>query len=342
MDTSEEKEFKVKPQRATKDFSEEDFLRDMLINLAADLNTPPDILTAEFSKIEEEDALILKVEALTEVSYSCNIGRDRDEEYIDIETSYNTQTKRNEDKLVKKVRTVVDWQPYSGTSTSNETVFVCQNSETVDDYGNDLLREAYACCNIESGSDEEEIIVNATALGVAKEIAVKKCYKKVRFPGDHIDCETVNGDIKIKKLSGLIVPEYYLGYLYKDNTYYAASFAGGKLKSRILIPEESEILKTDKLIANKTKSLTICGAVILILGILLAACSFFVSGIGLWFLIPLISGIVLLILDFSVVRGVMRSKILNDKKAQKREALIKLLQKTGLSPLNQKELNLFK
>ncbi|MDE6557495.1 MAG: hypothetical protein K2K39_00150 [Clostridia bacterium] len=100
------------------ELTSEDFMRAVLLKIAAEENAPADVFTAaSFSKPRLTTEEIIVTQAKVNLDYTCEIGYDKTEQYFD---NYSKTT---------KTRNVIDWKPFSGRTSGNETLIV-RNGET--------------------------------------------------------------------------------------------------------------------------------------------------------------------------------------------------------------------
>ena len=115
--------------------TEQEFLRDALIELATNADSPTDIFDAKFETVKNEEIKVLVNEVTADAFYTVTIGTNRTEEYTVMEKkdvkyykygnrpATSSEINKGEyvtvrvDTPVVKTRTVTDWTPFSGTST---------------------------------------------------------------------------------------------------------------------------------------------------------------------------------------------------------------------------------
>lgn len=71
-----------------KEHSKKEFLRAAIIKIASDLDTPIDVVRAEFSEVKESVKEIILCTAHVESNYTASIGYDRKEQYQTTERKY--------------------------------------------------------------------------------------------------------------------------------------------------------------------------------------------------------------------------------------------------------------
>lgn len=213
-----------------KEFSKDDFLRELIIELGIQNSTPVDVVDAEFKEVKESVREVIVCTAKVEGTCTASVGYDRQEPYIDYETykekvgnSYVTRQ-----RAVTKYRTVTDWQlfstPYSGEATCtayNSDEFELDDSEIV---------SAIKSVNKNSITETGEAEVNPT--GLASAIAaceLKVEWNAVKFPGDRHKDQKYDSNSDVLSLSCYKMPYYEVVYTYNGNDYSACCFACGDI-----------------------------------------------------------------------------------------------------------------
>ena len=128
-----------------KTISKEEFMRNLLIEMSKSMLTPANILEAEFSDIEEFEEEFLVVSANVNVSYSASCGYDRKVQY------------RASDGTTK-TKTVTDWSPYSGISSSAEQGFAV-NKDKANPVLNSTFRKVFD--SFDTDCNTKEIVLMA-------------------------------------------------------------------------------------------------------------------------------------------------------------------------------------
>lgn len=142
--------------------TKESFVRDSLIEIYSAIDAPVSIDSIELSDVYESTYQILGQTSDYEISYTAEIGYDRQEQYVDTEEVYDKDLQRRITKNVIKTRTVTDWQPYNGTVTKKGAAFnEITNDDTVD------LGDLDEITAIRYGSysyEEAEVTLNGSAV----------------------------------------------------------------------------------------------------------------------------------------------------------------------------------
>ncbi|MDE6667927.1 MAG: hypothetical protein K2K38_06235 [Clostridia bacterium] len=329
--------------KVKKELVKEAFLRDTLIRLSLNEGTPLDILDSEFGEVTESEDEYLSVHADVEINYTCQIGNDRTEEYWDKETYYENGTKKYRD--IKKTRTITDWSPFSGSNQSEEIVIVA-NKNTDILYNCKINEKAHPALRT-SNTENWEVLgvggensnkntfadISLDALRQAEILCKDECFARVRLPGDHQKDKDYHGTVKVKKITGYILPEYSLQYKYKDNTYRATSFAFGEVNSDYTAPTEHE--KVEKLAKKKAKPFLWSGISAILLAVVFAICSGFVaSGVFTALYILSFLGGIGLILTYIFIQSKFRNNIYKNRQQEKIKLLNAALEKRGLTPFS--------
>ncbi len=149
--------------------TKESFVRDSLIEIYSSIDAPVTIDSIEFSDVHESTYQILGQTSDYEITYSSEIGYDREEQYLEEETKYDRDLQRNITRNVVKTRTVTDWQPYNGTVTKKGAFLnELTNNDTVD-LGD--FDETIACQFAGFCYDESEVCFNGTPVGDPEKLA---------------------------------------------------------------------------------------------------------------------------------------------------------------------------
>ena len=97
-----------------KEHSKEQFIRAAMIKLASNIDTPVDVVKADFGEVKESVKEVILCAGHVESDYTASIGYDREETYWTKEKRRNSSTNQYYYVDVEKKRTVTDWHPYSG------------------------------------------------------------------------------------------------------------------------------------------------------------------------------------------------------------------------------------
>lgn len=100
--------------------TKESFERNAYLTLYTSSKTQEDIDTVVLSDIAEGEVTLVRQSATFNFDYTAEIGYDRQEQYVDVEEYYDSDTKTRRKRNVIKTRTVTDWRPHSGKSTNKQ------------------------------------------------------------------------------------------------------------------------------------------------------------------------------------------------------------------------------
>lgn len=323
-------------ERIKKEFDGQEFLRDTLIRLSLNAKTPPDICESQFSQVYENEAEFLNVNANVYISYSCMVGQDRKEEYIDQETYYKDGARRV--RNVKKTRTVTDWTPLSGTSSSVESVFVRNTDEDItSQYIDDLtVNNLLQTCKKDSVCEyrDKEIEACSGAIVAAYELCKMKCFDKIRLPGDHQKDKDYNGTAEPITVSGLVLTEYSLTFTYKGKEYKSVALGSGEVHSNFDAPDDSYSIK--QTVKKKMRPILFTSIAFFAICLLFIAFSTFLDFNLSWALIPFFVALFLIIFYCARISACER-KAIKERLKIKLKYLEQTLSKNGLQPLTEKE-----
>ena len=249
-----------------KEVTEQQFLRNVLISLSKDTESPANIMKAKFGKVVEMQAEFLVMSANVEVNYSGSCGYDRKEEYQTTESKYVREgeyytckgvTKRaayngSVQVDVIKTRTVTDWSSHSGTIQTDKAVALL-NNDKADKQLEHLFPTAFKEAKDESVLEEGVADVNATAY----KSAIKECERSatwdVNWPGDHQKNESYNCKSDVQSVMCYIVPCYTVEFEYNGKKYRARGLAIGKINEVHEVPAPDGKAETIEMIEKRRK-----------------------------------------------------------------------------------------
>lgn len=179
-----------------KEHSKEQFLRAAMIKLASDIETPIDVVKADFGEVKESVKEVILCTAHVESDYTASIGYDRQEQYQTTESKFLSEgdwytckgVQKRADRSgsyqvdVIKTRTVTDWQPYSGHIGGDATCVAMNGSE---EYSEGRLIDVIKSTKDESVVEKGEAIVSPVGLKEVKENCRGVVESRIDFPGDH-------------------------------------------------------------------------------------------------------------------------------------------------------------
>ena len=308
-------------ERIAKEISEEQFLREALLRLSLEKETPVDVLDSKFEPIVTVEKEYLLVDVDVECSYTCSVGYNREESYYENGHRYT--------------RTVTDWRPFSGNNSSREKVYVsnapsqegCATGSIISTCIKDTKQESIK-------KVDEEIEIYPEALDYAREVCLDSCYSRVDLPGDEQRDEDYSGSTTINSVLGAIIPEYEMEYTYNEQKYKVNGFACGNSCMDKTYPSTANTIKEN---ANKKFNellqYAICSFCI---GLILAMFSIlrFVQ------VVAILGSIVLFVIYFLKKREFKENEYM-DMRRKKREKLIQVLKDKNLPELTVEEIEYF-
>lgn len=222
-----------------KEIEKEAFLRQLLINLGNNAETPVDVVNAEIGEVQESIREVILCTAQVSGTCTASVGYDRQEPYID----YETYKEKVGDKYitrqrpVTKYRTVTDWQLFN-TVYSGEATCAADNSDEYISYGDiELALKTIA---------EDSIVTKGEATVSQKGLAraIKACetsveIREVRFPGDRQKDKRYNSTSKVQSVSCFRLPFYEVTFTYEGKEYTASGFACGRLVVHNDVPKKN-------------------------------------------------------------------------------------------------------
>lgn len=330
-DKKERKMLVEKVYKLVEERGENDFLRDSLIALAKQKETPSDIFESEFGDVVKTENEYIGIVADVNIDYTCSVGYDRQEEYYDKVKKYDSTIKDYRYEYVKKTRTVTDWSPFSGSNSTRETTMVANKGDGYSTEKETLALESVRTTKADNiVAVEEEFIGNEDAIRRAKNYCLGACYVHAIKPGDHQKDGHYSGHANIADIGGYNISEYSMNYKYNGETYRTDAFASGSSKLRKTFPNIAKDVKAEA--SAKLKPFLYAGigcfVAALILSILFTALGF----------LAFAAGVACIVLYF-----VKRSKAMNEAfavgKEKKKEQLQQMLKAKGLAPLSPDELN---
>ncbi len=213
------------------EINENEYMRAVLFDLAANEKTPDDIFDAEFHRPVCDRVQAVAIGADVDLSYSVSIGYDRKEE----RRVYNKFSNRVETEY----ETVTDWHPLSG-NYSCSVVGYAENKDNPNTYMSKYIELAYCTAKKESvcrydGSEKTEapLPLNQNAVNAAKNDACHKATLKCQkeLPGNRHKDFKERSSVNYNSSASFTLPRYSVDYSYKSTRYKTTSFATGKYKS---------------------------------------------------------------------------------------------------------------
>lgn len=215
------------------EFSPDDFLREVYIQLTQCKNVPADILDSQFDPVQTGYRQFVKVRANVSLNYNASIGYDHEEQYVVYE-----ENSRGIKEPVTKTRTVTNWSATAGSY--NESYDGLAFNDEGDSDGNTI--SALSNALVSNGSDNiyllEEVNFKtelpAEPSDEAIEAAKRDCYDEVEYNckrslgGDHVRDFNSSGTMDVESICSCVAPFYSVSYKHQDKTYQLRNFAFGK------------------------------------------------------------------------------------------------------------------
>jgi len=305
--------------KISKEHEQKGFLREIAISLSQQKETPTDILKSQFKSIDEFEKEYICVEADVDLNYSCTIGYDKEVSYYENGN--------------KKTKTVTDWQPFCGTYQSEESIIVGNGNDQEEYRNRYAVVELLKSCKQESVKDtDDRMTINANALEDAKGDCIASSFYSIRLPGDRQKDKEYSGRVDVKKVTGIIVPQYATSYSYQEKEYAVNGFASGDMQIEMDYPSIAE--DVNKEAKKKAAPFKWAGLGALALGVILNIIDMNLCWIGY---VPALG----LCITYFIMKNKASNSIFSLKKEKKKEELIAFLQKNQLKPLTEEELKKF-
>ena len=264
-----------------KEFSKDDFLRELIIELGTKNNTPVDVVDADFKDVRESVREVIVCSAQVEGHCTASVGYDRQEPYTDYETYREKVGDRyvTRQRAVTKYRTVTDWQIFR-TQYAGEATCAAYNSDEFG-YDNSGIVSAIKSVKNDSIVEKGEATVNST--GLARAIAACESqveWSSVTFPGDRHKDVNYNSNSDVQSLSCYKLPYYDVAYTYNGKDYAACCFACGNINIKTETPPNDIDItaivqeKTENLEKVKKQSWTLFTLSLIVVAILCIALKF--------------------------------------------------------------------
>lgn len=310
------------------------FFANALTKIALDKDSPDDIFTkGVFNPVKTEYCQYLRASGNVELSYSATIGYDRKEEYLEKVRKYDSKTKREYETYEKKVRTVTDWHPHSGTYRGSHIGTV---ENVPSDYA-DAVDYSSLCSQRATLYDAEKSKLPAPVAPTSDAIELAKLDIKISatiqcsssLPGDKNKDFHSDGTVDLTAIECHVAPRYVLEYSYNENNY--SAMAHTVANSEIKLTTPSVKAKNEKEIeSQKTVKtwniLTLCA---LLTSILFAIIMPVVLKITF-----AVIGLVSFIIN-CIVKAKVAKSIYAEKERNKKKTLIDLLKKKGIDIPNE-------
>lgn len=317
------------------EFSSDDFLREVFIQLTQCKNVPTDILDSQFEPVKTEYRQFVKVRANVSLNYSASIGYDHEEQYVVYE-----ENSRGIKEPVTKTRTVTNWSATSGSYNESYDGLAFNDEGDSDDDTFSALSNSL----MSNGADNiyllEEVNFKtelpAEPGDEAIETAKRDCYDGVEYNckhslgGDHVRDFNSSGTMDVESVCSCVAPFYSVSYKHKDKTYQLRNFAFGKSE---LLGTFRDSSKDDKNLAEqKSVPYLIASFILCFISIIVSlssknmgasACMFFICAV--MFCVSL------------YMKTYYLNKNFKERQTIKLEKLTKKLAEVNMKPLDENE-----
>ncbi|MBE6602340.1 MAG: hypothetical protein E7637_07555 [Ruminococcaceae bacterium] len=268
--------FKIDPM-----YQKDEFRRKAWISFAKE-DAPLDVFNSELSDVTQEQYRIISSTANYDTKWEGEIGYDRRESYLDVETyyekipytdyerKYNYSTKQYEQvpvtkyrkeerqRQVTKYRTVTDWFSRHGNHSGTASCF--EYVDTMDTF--DFLRllkdfDADFCKAMSTADLEKDssMRLSDSIMDMASDHLKEKIDSNLRksLPGDRsTDISYDITEYTVTHTSMIRVPEYHTTLTYNGQTYEKRGFAIGKMRiSEANIPNPESVEEGKKKLEQK-------------------------------------------------------------------------------------------
>lgn len=220
-----------KAYRIEKEITQDQFKRDVLLNLAQDIKAPEDIDNIQIIDVEEGTIEAICGYGQVNITYSATVGFDREEKYQETTEVWDKDSQKMVQKTETKTRTVTDWHPHSGQRIDNASDF-----EQLDDkYG--YVGVGSALYWISEKNITELDVKTLKKKRVADEVISKikdGCVSSASYsverdlPGDHVKNYNASGTCDLLELAYYTFPYYLMTYKYDGKEYKIGTIPSGK------------------------------------------------------------------------------------------------------------------
>ena len=221
-----------------KEHTKEQFLREAMIKLASNLETPVDVVKADFGEVKESIKEVILCNANVDSDYTVSIGYDRQEQYQTTESQYLSEGEWYTHKGVRKradhngnymvdvvkTRTVTDWHPHSGHIEGEATCLAMNGKE---EYSEERLVDIIKSIKDESVVEKGEAVLSPDGLEEVKDACCDVVESRIDFPGDDYKDFNSNASVDVNEIVCWKLPYYEAEYTYKGKKYKISDYACG-------------------------------------------------------------------------------------------------------------------
>lgn len=335
------------------------FLRRVMLYLAAAPNSPNTITDAVFGTIKKSTKEIIVCSARVETDYSASVGYNRQEQYCTTQTkslsqgdyyTYNGIQKRADhngmyEVDIVKTRTVTDWHPHSGHIGGNATGIVYNSGPSrieLDEHWE--LTKVFTSIGTQNMVEEGQAVLSSEGFAAAKKVCQILVEVGIEYPGDTYKDEKRNSNIDINTVVCLKLPYYEVEYEFEGKKYLASGFACNESAIKAQLPENNAstqaITQKSAIRIRKTKkalhiSFWCVAVVALVIGI-----GFKLPWIGI---LPLALFVCAIVIPYACYKQVRHKAmtLFEDDVAVKLSRVKDYLNKHNLQPLTEEETKYF-
>ena len=330
-------------------YNQEEFVRDAMVYMSYPANVPVEVVDSDITPVRTEYVSILGVNADVAVNYSATIGYDRTEEYEEWD-NYKRE-------YVKKTRTVTDWKPFSGSTSSNYSYY-----ESLDDINelpntlplgatvhytvNDVFKNGLnsidkgAICKYEDATFKkgdlgkfDEVDVNQI-----KNKCIQKCARNVSLPGDKQKDFSYNGIATVKQIREYSTSVYTMNYICKDGTTHSVNSFG--FNSALWGQRVTDSARIDLKVEESLNVFSFIIMIILSLSLIFPFLSFFVFRNYLAAIILFAIAVIFYVV-YRILWNIKTKKVIDDYQSIKIERLQDIFRSKGWEELSQNEIDAF-
>lgn len=321
-----------------KETSKEEFLREVLIELAASSKTPVDVVKAQFGEVQEGVREAIVCTAHVETNYTASVGYDRVETYYVQEKKYDSTTKTYHYENVEKKRTVTDWMPHSGHLVGKKTAGAFNDAaSTISD--NDTIADVLKSTHSDNIVLKGEAELTSLGLESAKRNCAYFLETEIKYPGDHHKDERKHSSVDVESITCYKLPYYQVEYTYNGKKYTATGFACGNPNIKATLPPndinvEAETKKQTEVDQKMVKASWIAFGASFALSFIVCFFGFF----WLWFL-PVAALVAVVVFNNKLTKKFndIMSSLTTGISIAKKEALEEALRANSYAPLSSKE-----
>lgn len=228
----------------------EELLRNIVVKLATDPNSPYDIADLKFGEVCESVQDVFLCRANVELDYTADVGYNTTEQYTTSErqtlrsgeyyTSNGRQIRANRDGNyvvdVTRRRSMTNWQPYSGHINKEVRIGVAPG---ISNASSDRIAGAVNLATGRKKLKGETADIPDRIVADIKDNCAASIKKKIIIPGDTSKNLRSSEFVELQKIECYRVPYYEVSYTYKGVQYKAGDFAFADCDPALEYPRSS-------------------------------------------------------------------------------------------------------